>query len=35
MKHFRYRGGLRGMLKECVDILKWQWENNEGLLTGG
>lgn len=28
-------GGLRGMLKECVDILKWQWENNEGLLIGG
>lgn len=24
-----------GMLKECVDILKWQWENNEGLLIGG
>lgn len=23
------------MLKECVDILKWQWENNEGLLIGG
>lgn len=24
-----------GMLKECVDILKWQWENNEQLLIGG
>lgn len=30
-----YRGGPRGMLRECVDILKWQWENNEGLLIGG
>ena len=23
------------MLKECVDILKWHWENNEALLIGG
>lgn len=30
-----YRGGSRGMFGECVDILKWQWENNEGLLIGG
>lgn len=30
-----YGGGLRGLLKECVDILKWQREKNEGLLIGG
>lgn len=23
------------MWEECVDILKWQWENNEALLIGG
>lgn len=34
-KVLQYGGGLGGMWEECVDILKWQWENNEALLIGG
>lgn len=29
------RGKAEECWKECVDIVKWQWENNEGLLIGG